>query len=798
MSIKTHPFFKWPGSLLWLLPTTAVVLLFWITGEIGSIWWYLFVPPLVSLSFIDLFTKVWLGITTLCLIFIYSSIGSAGVPVSFAILEPETWRNVRETMEMTEFEWFHWWPFKWLIATLCLNMFTVTIRRIPLNILTVGVWTIHSGVIMTVIGCVVYFSQKIEGDVVVSRSRVEISIPNQVPVSMVATPDNSVWVDDWLFTISNLNPNWELLSGDDAGNRSYAVSVSIQGPNDVSFTRQLILGYPEYTEDVISTGDPKQPMARAIKVLGTALVDDTIKIQLTHDAKDRFYVTQSAAVYIREVSESGDSMSDWSERPIENLPRFNDYVPTYNDVWGLGFGSFQPKPLLITVPSPNDQDTLAKDVIVTGYLRYAFLGSRIVAGEELFPVVWATLRKNDGIEQTVEMYAFDESSNTADKALMSFKWLEDDAEVEAMRKSLKPSIVCTIDDEEYLLKLTTSEDFSQIANTDYFFRTKTTQNNLQIAGIDVSLAQVEIKKGDQQWERWVFDNPAMNRDVIEGVEHDASDAKFIDDAIQMRYSPGGSPITIIGGLEDGTYGLLMALGDGEPKYQDIVIGEPINLTDEVTITLTRAEAKTKKETRPTIVPPVQRDPGASNFYSMIKITIPTTAGPESSWLSYHQYPFESQRDVVSRFRFEPTVMNLPDGRRFQVLFSRKSAKLPAPVALDSFEIDAHIGGFTGRTSSVVNWRSLIRFLGEEETIAAVSVNNPQSYGNYWFFQSQWDPPDSTSAGLNYTVLGVGNRFGIFPMLLGCCLTVSGMIWAFYVKPMIKRKRQKAVYEGRSA
>jgi len=52
--------------------------------------------------------------------------------------------------------------------------------------------------------------------------------------------------------------------------------------------------------------------------------------------------------------------------------------------------------------------------------------------------------------------------------------------------------------------------------------------------------------------------------------------------------------------------------------------------------------------------------------------------------------------------------------------------------------------------------------------------------------------------LNYTVLGVGNRFGIFPMLLGCCLTVSGMIWAFYVKPMIKRKRQKAVYEGRSA
>ena len=102
------------------------------------------------------------------------------------------------------------------------------------------------------------------------------------------------------------------------------VSVSVHGPKDSSFTRQLILGYPEYTEDVISTGDPSQPMARAKKVIGTALVDDSIKIQLTHDAKDRFFVTQSAAVYIQELSESGDPIVGWSERTIKNLPRFND------------------------------------------------------------------------------------------------------------------------------------------------------------------------------------------------------------------------------------------------------------------------------------------------------------------------------------------------------------------------------------------------------------------------------------------------------------------------------------------
>ena len=88
-------------------------------------------------------------------------------------------------------------------------------------------------------------------------------------------------------------------------------------------------------------------------------------------------------------------------------------------------------------------------------------------------------------------------------------------------------------------------------------------------------------------------------------------------------------------------------------------------------------------------------------------------------------------------------------------------------------------------------------MGSDETKASVSVNDPKSYGNYWFFQSQWDPPSAESQGLNYTVLGVGNREGVFAMLFGTCVTVLGMLWAFYVKPTIKRKRQQAVFGGKA-
>ena len=85
-------------------------------------------------------------------------------------------------------------------------------------------------------------------------------------------------------------------------------------------------------------------------------------------------------------------------------------------------------------------------------------------------------------------------------------------------------------------------------------------------------------------------------------------------------------------------------------------------------------------------------------------------------------------------------------------------------------------------------------------LSDVSVNDPSERNGYWYFQSQWDPPERATenspavAGLNYTILGVGNRNGVWTMLAGSVLSVIGMIYAFYVKPMIKRRRASNVYE----
>ena len=117
-------------------------------------------------------SSVWLGIGLLATLFIYCSIGSAGVPTSLAIWEPTALYPLREAplLEMTEYEWFNWWPFYSLIGLVCLNMSVVTIRSIPLTALTAGVWMIHTGIIVLSLGCVIYFATKVEGDVAVERA----------------------------------------------------------------------------------------------------------------------------------------------------------------------------------------------------------------------------------------------------------------------------------------------------------------------------------------------------------------------------------------------------------------------------------------------------------------------------------------------------------------------------------------------------------------------------------------------------------------------------------------------------
>ena len=62
--------------------------------------------------------------------------------------------------------------------------------------------------------------------------------------------------------------------------------------------------------------------------------------------------------------------------------------------------------------------------------------------------------------------------------------------------------------------------------------------------------------------------------------------------------------------------------------------------------------------------------------------------------------------------------------------------------------------------------------------------------NNWLHSHTWA---NTDPG-NNTVLGVGNRHGVWVQLAGCVIACLGMIYAFYVKPLIKRRNERLVLE----
>ena len=782
--------------------------------------------PLVGL--LDLFSSVRFGILLLLLLFVYSGIGSAGLPLKVAIWEPDAWTAVRSWrgIEMTEYEWFNSWFFFVLVGLTCLTIIVTTIRRIPFNTINLGVWMVHAGLIIMSLGCVFYFATKVEGDVPIARARILIQPEGGEAANLRAMPGHQVQIDTpngpWNFQVMDTNPNWELLTGPDKGKAAYAVKVMVESP-DGMFIRQLLANYPEYTEDMVRSSDPKQPWARSVKENGTALTDDTLKMSLEPDEQSNFWLMSSAAIYLREVRRNLDGsttpVTSWVERPIEDLPRYNEYVELDREVWlPTGEDKLDTGPLLLKTMASSPDDPLSEmPIYITSYLPYAGMETRDTpgcepCGDPLNPIANLTLDVSTGQQIQHRMFAFDENQTSPDPSLMQFQWIESESTMDGMLEMTGPKLRIRIPDsdieiEEDITDLTEVKPdapWTSVEDSGYEWRVRRIDDDMKILERQLNMATVEIRNDNRTWLRWVFDKPSMNADFpFEGPsqDHSAMD-RNLDDSIKMTYLPFSgppAPVTLVAGPDPDQLRILSALVPGKVEVNDLTVGQPHQLGPDVTMTIDSYDPRMRMETRPRVIAKRARQPRAGGQLSMIKIRMPDAK--RQAWLTYHHYPFNGSEDLLRRFSYQPSIMSMPDGRLIEVMYSRQSAPLPSTVSLKGFDVRSHVGGFTGDVSSVLNWISRVNFEDDEGSVlSSVSVNDPSERNGYWYFQSQWDPPERATenspavAGLNYTILGVGNRNGVWTMLAGSVLSVIGMIYAFYIKPMIKRRRAANVYE----
>ena len=263
-------------------------------------------------------------------------------------------------------------------------------------------------------------------------------------------PGNSIQIGDEgspvTISVLGTDPDWELLSGDDAGSRVFSVNLMVDG-FEQRFVRQVLAGYPEFTEDLINTGDAEQPMQRAIKVTGERLLEPTLKISLQYAPQDEFYLSEALsknwAVYLREKG-----TSRWIERPVpastplspdkRGVPLYNDYVADSSSVFMVGNRRLQHEdPLSVRVPSVSPDDPLAgTDLFIDSYLRYAQMQTRLEPGaveDPLNPVIDISLSSPGAPTSSVRLEAFDPELAKAENGVLSFKYITEESRFETLQ-----------------------------------------------------------------------------------------------------------------------------------------------------------------------------------------------------------------------------------------------------------------------------------------------------------------------------------------------------------------------------
>ncbi len=498
------------------------------------------------------------------------------------------------------------------------------------------------------------------------------------------------------------------------------------------------------------------------------------------------------------------------------VPLYNDYVADASSVFMVGRRTAGEDPLAVRVPSVSPNDPLAgTDLMIDSYLRYAQMRTRLEPGtadDPLNPIIDISLSSPGIPTSTTRLEAFDPERAKAEDGVLAFKFITEEARFESLQK---PGTITVSIPTLGITETRTVDSFGDgrpwlLEDGTYRVMLSGKQDDLTLDQATVSVLFADITTPSGSFRRWVFDDPTLTRDIDpDDPEASPAESGIQDDSITVTYTPGSGSarLLFVAGPEPERLRAILRIGTTEPRVLPITTGDPIKLQEKLFLTVDEYFPRAVATDAPMIVPSNQRERDMGNLYSWVRAS---ATGIKPTWLQFQKYPFEGPSDLLGRFKslYAPTMLRVQsaDGtwKDVEMVFSRERVALTDPVALETFELETYIGGYSDGGGSIRDYRSILRFDddGTWGEPLPVSMNKPVEHAGLWFFQSQWDPPIAASRngglpskGLGYTVLGVGNRNGVYTQLLGCVIAVIGMIYAFYVKPLIKRRRRERVLAG---
>jgi hypothetical protein len=724
-------------------------------------------------------SSITFGMIMLALILAYASFGSA-LP------------QLRGALEMTEMQVFRHWMFGGLIGAFALSLTLASVLRIRWRAVNAGALIVHAGLLMLCFSAWWYFATKIEGDVALLTPRVQLS-----QIGGPALRGGAI--------AARVGETWEQTMPALGGRvRLEVTDVAASGLHSAA----------EATVRVTVGDGPPEDVRVQMNETPTPISDRLALSLSAQPPVDRFFDNEQAALHYRATDDVALRVA-----PIRGLPFFrerfiddgsgpildrNEQTVTSKRTWPhmrlAGFDIPTGWVEMWRMPIDVETEDLPFDVRVTGFLPY------IAGMRETLAPGGTTLNPAAEIEigvsgQTIRewLVALDPIRARLNTALpFEFRWIENAAERDALCRPLAgpDELIVEIRDAGIVrtLAIRAGETYT-IEGTPYSLTIEQLSQNWPLMtpgyeGASSPVALVQVDRGDKKYTRTVVQRfPHLSQDIDEtGMRR--KDGPY-DPNLVLTYrtsARGGFLLTAGEGIEPE---LAVFSVDGAVRRHSLGGDAAVSVEASgfpLTIRLARLLTNAQRVMQPIVEPLEHRRPNVGrSSASAIRLEFTgrgeNTGWRESRWVEFSQYPHMEARPVL--------IQPPGDVRAYEFIYSRLPHALDAKIGAGDLAVD-----FLPGRRSVERWRS--RFLVQPEDAAAdagdgkavragmVQTNETYSVGRWTFFQS-----GAAQDHWSFTVLGVGNRNGIVLQTLACMLITLGCLYAFYVKPILKRREQAA-------
>lgn len=681
--------------------------------------------------------------------------------------------------EMTELEFYSWWPMRAILLAFVLNLFVATVRRIEFTFKNLGVLTVHTGIIIIALGSVYYQSLKKEGETILLAGQ----------------------------------PGGEGLASLGPAQRAFydhtrvVLYVSQEGRRGALGERSLeqrpIRGLPRYNDYGLDLpeADAGRTLSIDVPAWGPSLVDPDIRLRVVGYAA---YAEMAEEVVRLDTLEGVDLAPDEALDPLVSFELF--FTPRGEDRADHDRPAFR-FDLHPRSPARRISENEAVGFEVTAGMpaaRWADLTAAApAAARHVITVEIPGATRPDGTPATFVLPATrGDVYRIADTGwTVAVKSIEPQPPFPIITKGYEGATSAVA-----ILRITQPDGVSY-----------------------------------DRWVYHRF--PEISQDLLDPDPANPArpSRRDADTSIRVGFLDLSRLQIYVDERADGTVRAVVRGPGSPPKvYDNVALGEKLlDVIERIDIRLANRWPHTRRVIRPTPVPAAERDRRFDGTHEQARVGVEVSIAGNDTWSRKVWLPFMRYMGVAGE---EPEPITLPDGRVIRVAFGRLQHPFPGfSLRLADFEmlsydhrgaprdyqstvmvdLPAHTGA--DRTEftpfqRVVKLNSPLRapFTWSDERSLPANLGMYLSRGlnprQYKISQSGWDQAGWTEsqaladAGTipkpfaRFTIMHVGNNPGIHVIAFGGILMAIGTPWAFYIKPWLVRreKRRLAAAHARPA